>query len=174
MRRRFLVGKLHGIRVTASELHYEGSIEIDPELCERAGMLPMQFVEIWNKASGARISTYIVPGQRGSRCCILNGAAARTCQKGDELIIAAHAEIESSALDSFSAKVAVLNESNAVVREIEYGVQPATPGLWQMVRKFDSDPAYADSVAGSAGHHRVTTQVVTHAACSREQEARVS
>ena len=47
---------------------------------------PLEFVEIWNKMSGARISTYVLYGPAGSRCCILNGAAARTCQVGDEVI----------------------------------------------------------------------------------------
>ena len=81
--------KLHGIRVTSADLNYHGSITLDPEHCERAGIYPMEFVEIWNKSSGARLSTYVIYGQEGSRCCILNGAAARTCQTGDELIIAA-------------------------------------------------------------------------------------
>jgi aspartate 1-decarboxylase len=81
--------KLHGIRVTCADLNYHGSITLDPELCEMAGIYPMEFVEIWNKNSGARISTYVIFGTEGSRCCVLNGAAARTCQIGDELIIAA-------------------------------------------------------------------------------------
>lgn len=81
--------KLHGIRVTSADLNYHGSITLDPEQCELAGIYPMEFVEIWNKSSGARISTYVIFGQPGSRCCILNGAAARTCQIGDEVIIAA-------------------------------------------------------------------------------------
>ena len=81
--------KLHGIRVTNADLNYHGSITLDPVQCEQAGIYPMEFVEIWNKNSGARITTYVIFGQEGSRCCILNGAAARTCQLGDELIIAA-------------------------------------------------------------------------------------
>ncbi len=81
--------KLHGIRVTSADLNYHGSISLDPEHCAAAGLYPMEFVEIWNKNSGARISTYIIYGEPGSRCCILNGAAARTCQVGDELIVAA-------------------------------------------------------------------------------------
>jgi len=81
--------KLHGIRVTSADLNYHGSITLDPQVCERAGIYPMEFVEIWNKNSGARLTTYVIYGQEGSRCCILNGAAARTCQAGDELIIAA-------------------------------------------------------------------------------------
>jgi len=81
--------KLHGIRVTNADLNYHGSITLDPEHCALAGIYPMEFVEIWNKNSGARISTYVIFGAPGSRCCVLNGAAARTCQLGDELIIAA-------------------------------------------------------------------------------------
>ncbi len=81
--------KLHGIRVTNADLNYHGSITLDPEQCALAGIYPMEFVEIWNKNSGARISTYVIFGERGSRCCVLNGAAARTCQTGDEVIIAA-------------------------------------------------------------------------------------
>jgi aspartate 1-decarboxylase len=81
--------KLHGIRVTNADLNYHGSITLDPEQCEMAGIYPMEFVDIWNKNSAARISTYVIFGEPGSRCCVLNGAAARTCQKGDELIIAA-------------------------------------------------------------------------------------
>lgn len=80
--------KLHGIRVTGADLNYHGSITLDPEQCAQAGIYPMEFVEIWNKNSGARISTYVIFGEPGSRCCVLNGAAARTCQRGDELIIA--------------------------------------------------------------------------------------
>ncbi|CUW38364.1 Aspartate 1-decarboxylase [Magnetospirillum sp. XM-1] len=85
--------KLHGIRVTNADLNYHGSITLDPEQCEMAGIYPMEFVDIWNKNSAARISTYVIFGEPGSRCCVLNGAAARTCQKGDELIIAASADI---------------------------------------------------------------------------------
>jgi len=81
--------KLHGIRVTGAELDYHGSITLDPDICDQAGILPLEFVEIWNKSSAVRITTYVIHGVPGSRCCILNGAAARTCQRGDELIICA-------------------------------------------------------------------------------------
>jgi aspartate 1-decarboxylase len=55
----------------------------------RPGTYRLEFVEIWNKATAARISTYLIFGGPGSRCCILNGAAARTCHAGDGVIIAA-------------------------------------------------------------------------------------
>jgi len=85
--------KLHGITITGAELDYHGSITLDPEVCEQAGILPLEFVDIWNRSSGARISTYVIYGQPGSRCCILNGAAARTCQQGDQVIICASTHI---------------------------------------------------------------------------------
>lgn len=66
--------KLHGIRVTNADLNYHGSITLDPDHCALAGLYPMEFVEIWNKNSGARISTYVIYGEAGSRCCVLNGA----------------------------------------------------------------------------------------------------
>ena len=70
-----IAGKLHGIRVTESKLNYHGSITIDTDILEAAHMLPLEFVYIWNKATGERISTYVLPGERGSGVCCLNGAA---------------------------------------------------------------------------------------------------
>src|SRR4029450_11319669 len=86
---RFVRAKLHGIRVTDANLNYQGSITLDPEHCALAGIVPLEFVDIWNLNSGARISTYVIPGTPGQAECILNGAAARTCQVGDRLIVAA-------------------------------------------------------------------------------------
>lgn len=114
--------KLHGLWVTDAELHYHGSITLDPEICERAGIYPLEFVEIWNKASGARISTYVIYGEPGSRCCILNGAAARTCQAGDEVIIAASSYVQPSELYSLHPKVLTFNRDNTVSLELSYSV----------------------------------------------------
>lgn len=58
--RKVLAAKLHGIHITEANLHYHGSITLDPEHCRQAGILPMEFVEIWNKNSGARIPTYVI------------------------------------------------------------------------------------------------------------------
>lgn len=114
MLRSMMIAKLHGLRVTGALLHYEGSISLDPEHCEAAGMLPMEFVEIWNKTTGARISTYIIHGERGSRCCVLNGAAARTCQPGDELIIAARADVSMKDLEGFESRTLIFDANNCV------------------------------------------------------------
>lgn len=120
MLRRMLIAKLHGIRVTGADLHYEGSIALDPEQCELVSLLPFEFVEIWNKSSGARISTYVIFGERGSRCCILNGAAARTCQVDDELIIAAHAQCSPEDIAALRPRVLVYGSGNTVQSLLDY------------------------------------------------------
>nr|WP_245278377.1 aspartate 1-decarboxylase [Ensifer aridi] len=71
-----------------TKLNYHSSITIDADFCRDVGIKPLEYVEIWNKMSGARISTCVLYGDAGSRCCILNGVAARTCQPGDEVIVA--------------------------------------------------------------------------------------
>jgi aspartate 1-decarboxylase len=120
--RKLVAGKLHGIHVTESNLNYHGSITLDPDHCEQAGILPMEFVEIWNKNSGARISTYVILGERGSRCCILNGAAARTCQPGDQIIIYNSVYLEESQLTSLKPKVLTFDEQNHVRDRLSYSV----------------------------------------------------
>jgi aspartate 1-decarboxylase len=120
MMRSMMIGKLHGLRVTGADLHYEGSIALDPDHTEAAGIIPHEFVEIWNKTTGARISTYVIPGERGSRCCVLNGAAARTCQVGDELIIAARAHVAENELCDFVSRTVVFSAENRIAHQIEH------------------------------------------------------
>jgi aspartate 1-decarboxylase len=120
--RKVIGGKLHGLRVTDANLDYHGSITLDPDHCEAAGILPLEFVEIWNKNSGARLSTYVIFGERGSRCCILNGAAARTCQKGDELIICSSLYVDGSEIASLSPAVVTFDESNRIQQRLRYSV----------------------------------------------------
>lgn len=113
--------KLHGIRVTGCELNYHGSITLDPEICERAGFYPLEFVYIWNKHSGHRISTYVIHGERGSRCCVLNGAAARTCQLGDEVIICATEYVQDPReIKNILPQVLTFGEGNVVTEHLQY------------------------------------------------------
>lgn len=118
--RKFVTAKLHGIRVTGADLNYHGSITLDPEHCEAAGILPMEFVEIWNKASGARISTYVIYGTRGARECVLNGAAARSCQPGDEVIICASDYLPAAAVTEIAPKVLTFSPDNALDEVLTY------------------------------------------------------
>ncbi|OBQ86464.1 aspartate 1-decarboxylase [Mesorhizobium sp. WSM3873] len=112
--RKIVAAKLHGITVTDSDLNYHGSITLDPDHCDEAGIFPLEFVEIWNRASGARISTYVIYGERGSRCCVLNGAAARTCQVGDEIIICSSAYIKKHQIADMKPRVLTFNRDNSV------------------------------------------------------------
>ena len=114
--------KLHGIRVTGADLHYHGSITLDPDHAVAAGLYPTEFVDIWNKNSGARLSTYVIYGAAGSRCCILNGAASRTCQVGDELIIAAKAEVAPKDLYDLKPRVLTFTPTNEIDQALYYEV----------------------------------------------------
>ena len=121
-----LRAKLHGIHVTGCDLDYHGSVTLDPPICERAGILPLEFVYIWNKNNGQRISTYVLFGEPGSRCCILNGAAARCCQKGDPVIICASEYIaDRKELYDIQPKVLTFDQQNRVVEELRYDVFPS-------------------------------------------------
>jgi aspartate 1-decarboxylase len=120
--RKIVAGKLHGIHVTEANLNYHGSITLDPDHCEAAGILPMEFVEIWNKNSGARISTYVILGERGSRCCILNGAAARTCQAGDQVIICNSVYLDERQLTSLKPRVLTFDPENHIRDRLSYSV----------------------------------------------------
>jgi aspartate 1-decarboxylase len=120
--RKLVAGKLHGIHVTEANLNYHGSITLDPVHCEEAGILPMEFVEIWNKNSGARISTYVILGVRGSRCCVLNGAAARTCQPGDQIIICNSIYLAAHKITELKPKVLTFDAQNNVVDRLTYSV----------------------------------------------------
>ena len=121
--RKLVAGKLHGIHVTEANLNYHGSITLDPDHCEAAGILPMEFVEIWNKNSGARISTYVILGERGSRCCILNGAAARTCQPGDQVIICNSVYLDESRITDLKPTVLTFDENNHIRDRLTYSVE---------------------------------------------------
>ena len=120
--RMIVAAKLHGIKVTGADIHYHGSITLDPEQCKMAGIFPLEYVNIWNKSNGARISTYVIYGKPGSRCCILNGAAARTCQPGDEVIIASHMYISEAAITNITPKVLTFSEGNVVDQVLSYVV----------------------------------------------------
>ncbi len=87
MKRCVLKSKIHRIKVTETELYYEGSITLDKDLMKIANILPYEKVEVLNLNTGARIETYAIEGPSGSKVVCLNGPAARTAQVGDEVII---------------------------------------------------------------------------------------
>lgn len=118
--------KLHQMKVTEANLHYEGSITIDKELLDEAGILPYEKVQVVNITNGARLETYTIPGEAGSRTCCLNGAAARKTQVGDRVIIISYAEMTPKEAEEFKPKVVIVDENNdpkTIVEETEYGTK---------------------------------------------------
>jgi aspartate 1-decarboxylase len=111
--------KLHRATVTEANLNYVGSITIDRELLEKVGILPHEKVQIVNNNNGARLETYVIPGEKGSGVICLNGAAARLVQKGDTVIIISYAMVSEEELDSYKPKVAIMNEKNQIEKLIE-------------------------------------------------------
>jgi aspartate 1-decarboxylase len=118
--------KLHQMKVTEANLHYEGSITIDKELLDEAGILPYEKVQVVNITNGARLETYTIPGEAGSRVCCLNGAAARKTQVGDRVIIISYAEMSPEEANDFKPKVVIVDENNdpkTIVDETEYATK---------------------------------------------------
>lgn len=85
--------KIHRATVTHADLSYEGSVSVDSDLLDAAGILPYEAVHIWNVTRGSRLTTYALPGQRGSGSVCVNGAAAHLNQPGDLVILATFAEM---------------------------------------------------------------------------------
>ncbi|NDC59302.1 MAG: aspartate 1-decarboxylase [Alphaproteobacteria bacterium] len=106
--------KLHRAVVTQADLHYEGSISIDRDLLDRAGILPHEQVDVLNIDNGARFTTYAIEAPRGSRTFGVNGAAARLVQKGDRIIVVAYCVLPAEEARNYNPTVVLLDEDNLV------------------------------------------------------------
>lgn len=109
-----LQGKIHRAVVTGANLNYIGSITIDMDLVDAAGMVEGQRVQIVNNNNGERLETYIIPGERGSGMICLNGAAARRVQEGDIVIIVSYAYVTPEEAKELSPKVIFVDENNKI------------------------------------------------------------
>jgi aspartate 1-decarboxylase len=107
-----LKAKIHRATVTGSDLNYEGSIALDPELRAAAGILPFEKVEIFNCNNGERFATYVIAGSDGE--VAVNGAAARLVQRGDIVIIVAYVEVEAGEAASHRPVVVLVDELNRI------------------------------------------------------------
>lgn len=115
-----LKSKIHRAVITQAELNYVGSITIDEELMEAAGLYEYERVHISNVNSGSRIETYVIAGERGSGVICLNGAAARSGQKGDHVIIMAYANMAPDEIKTHRPKVVFVGDKNEIVRVTDY------------------------------------------------------
>ena len=109
-----LKSKLHCVQVTEANLNYMGSITIDEDLMDAAGLIAGEKVQIVDNNNGERFETYIIRGERGSGCICLNGAAARKVQVGDTIIIMSYALMDFEEAKIFAPKV-VFPENNKIV-----------------------------------------------------------
>lgn len=114
----FLISKIHNARVTGANPEYSGSIAIDPDIIKKAGLREFQKVEIYNITNGNRFSTYVILAETGSNDIVLNGAAAHKVSVGDRIIIAAYGLLDERELNTLSATILLMNETNGVERVI--------------------------------------------------------
>ena len=113
MKLQMLKGKIHRATVTQAELHYVGSITLDVELMEAAGIREYELVHIVDIDNGARFETYVIAGKERGIVC-LNGAAARMVQTGDRVIIMAYCYMDESEAGEHKPKVVLLEDNNKV------------------------------------------------------------
>ena len=100
-----LKSKIHRATVTDCDLHYVGSITVDPDLLEAADILPHEQVHVVDVDNGARFETYTIAGERGSREMKVNGAAARLVHRGDTIIVISYASTTAAELDEYEPRV---------------------------------------------------------------------
>ena len=115
-----LKGKIHRATVVQAELNYVGSITIDQELLDAAGMLEYEKVQVVDVDNGSRFETYAIAGERGSGMICLNGAAARCVSVGDKVIIMTYAQITPEEAKNYHPTVVFVDEKNKPVRITAY------------------------------------------------------
>ena len=117
---KMLKAKIHRATVTQAELDYVGSITVDMDLLEQAGILEYEKVQIVDVNNGSRFETYTIAGERGSGVMCLNGAAARMVQTGDKIILMAYAQVTPEEASELRPTVLFVNEKNKVTKVTNY------------------------------------------------------
>lgn len=117
---KMLKAKIHRATVTKAELDYVGSITVDMDLLEQAGILEYEKVQIVDVNNGSRFETYTIAGERGSGVMCLNGAAARMVQTGDKIILMAYAQVTPEEASELRPTVLFVDEKNKVTKVTNY------------------------------------------------------
>jgi aspartate 1-decarboxylase len=116
MQRVMLKSKIHRATITDCDLHYVGSVTIDPDLLEAADILAHEQVHVLDIDNGARFETYTIPGRRGSGEMKINGAAARLVQRGDTIIVVSYASYDEVELERYEPRVVhVQAQTNRII-----------------------------------------------------------
>jgi aspartate 1-decarboxylase len=116
MQRHLMKSKIHRATITSADLHYEGSLTVDEDLLDAADLDPYEEVQIVNVNNGARFSTYVIPGPRGSGVVQLNGAAARQGLPGDLVILISYGVFSDEEAVGHSPRVVFVDAQNRIVR----------------------------------------------------------
>ena len=124
MMRTMLKSKIHRATVTQADLNYVGSVTIDEDLLDAADLLPGEQVAIVDVTNGARLETYVIPGERGSCVIGINGAAAHLVHPGDLVILISYGVMDETEAKSHLARVVHVDGANRIV---ELGEDPAAP-----------------------------------------------
>lgn len=115
-----LKGKIHRATVVQAELNYVGSITVDEDLLDAAGILEYEMVQVVDVNNGSRFETYTIAGERGSGMICLNGAAARCAEVGDKVIIMAYCQVDSKEAKELKPKVVFVEEDNKIKEITRY------------------------------------------------------
>jgi aspartate 1-decarboxylase len=116
MQRVMLKSKIHRATVTDSDLHYVGSLTIDPDLLEAADIRDHQQVHVVDVDNGARFETYTIAGERGSGAMKVNGAAARLVHRGDTIIVISYGQYDEAGLERYEPRVVhVAQGTNSII-----------------------------------------------------------
>lgn len=117
MQRFMLHSKIHRATVTQADLHYVGSLTIDMDLMDAAGMLPGQQVDVVDVDNGNRLTTYAIEGERGTGIVCINGAAARLVSPGDIVIIISYAAMDDEEARTYEPQVVFVDGDNRIVEQ---------------------------------------------------------
>jgi aspartate 1-decarboxylase len=119
MQRVMLKSKIHRATVTDCDLHYVGSITIDPDLLEAANILPHEQVHVVDVDNGARFETYTILGERGSGDMKVNGAAARLVHQGDTIIVISYGQYDEADLERYEPTVVHVEKGTNRILEVD-------------------------------------------------------
>ncbi len=120
MLRTILKSKIHRLKVTEANLHYNGSITLDKKLMDAADILNHEKVQVVDITNGTRLETYAIHGEEGSGVVCINGAAARLVDEGDTVIVISYAHMDSVDASKYIPKIVHVDEKNTLVDSVDY------------------------------------------------------
>ncbi|RZU50615.1 L-aspartate 1-decarboxylase [Krasilnikovia cinnamomea] len=128
MLRTMLKSKIHRATVTQADLHYVGSVTVDADLLDAADLLPGEQVAIVDVTNGARLETYVIPGERGTGVIGINGAAAHLVHPGDLVILISYGQMDTEAARAYEPRIVHVDAQNKII-SLDADPAAAVPGM---------------------------------------------